>query len=487
MPAAARTVVSSTDRVPWMPPDRPASCSTSSTRTTSASRSDSVEATYSCRVRNETRQSMRRSRSPAPNIRTPASSPPSPGRREWCAPTRPAARGIESSASNTSLTGYTLIRRARPVPGSLISSPSAATACATAGPSAGRPQRTAWARSGRSAPVPGGTEVTYGRSPCGTTSHGEIAVRRTTRSYGTSSRLPTVSTAESCPPSPRNSTSVATRTVGTRAGRRQMPSAAPSANGAASTTRSTWPSSIAPASSSPTRSTARPSAWVGVHRRNASARCRPRAAWSVGRARAIASAPRRWRGEPVRVDAAARGGRPGSGQPLRVRRQGAAGRRRYPGQHVGHDRGRVGLAQPHLRLERDPVGQRRDGHLLDVLRDHVVAAGQRRPGPGEQQQRQRPARGRPDQYLVVLPGRRGQLHDVVPDGVLHHDVLQRVLHGEQGGRVHDRFEAGLLLAAGDPPAQYRPFLVPVGIAERDPQQEPGQVPLVQRVRALVLA
>ncbi len=86
---------------------------------------------------------MRRSRSPGVNIRTPASSPPSPGRREWCTPTSPAARGIESSAVNGSVTGNTLMRLALPLPGSLISRPSAATAWATAGPSAGRPQRTA--------------------------------------------------------------------------------------------------------------------------------------------------------------------------------------------------------------------------------------------------------------------------------------------------------------------------------------------------------
>jgi hypothetical protein len=95
--------------------------------TTSASRSESICATCSSRVRRVTRQSMRRRRSPGPNRRMPASSPPSPGRRDRCTPTSADERGIVSSARNGGTAGSTRTVSTGAATGALTNRPSPAT------------------------------------------------------------------------------------------------------------------------------------------------------------------------------------------------------------------------------------------------------------------------------------------------------------------------------------------------------------------------
>lgn len=278
MAAAARTVVSSTEAAPSTPPERPASASTSSRTTTSASRSERVAATCSCRARSDTRQSIRRSRSPGAKTRTPASSPPSPGRREWCAPTRPAARGMASTASNGSVFGYTRTRTGSVITARDTSIPPAAATRAPAGPIGCRPHRSAVPASSRSTAVAAGTDVTNGRSatvfppavapPANPTrsirSHGETRLRTTATSYSTASGLPSVTVRPISAPSTRWASSASIHTSGSARGRRRSAYAVPSANGVARTTRSTRPSTTPASSSRPVRRTARPSARVGV-------------------------------------------------------------------------------------------------------------------------------------------------------------------------------------------------------------------------------
>ena len=90
---------------PSIPSLIPISPPVSSRITTSVSRSDHVDVTCSSRVRADTDQLIRRNRSPVRNGRTPASSVPSPGRRDRCSPTSPAGRGTESIASKPSRNG----------------------------------------------------------------------------------------------------------------------------------------------------------------------------------------------------------------------------------------------------------------------------------------------------------------------------------------------------------------------------------------------
>ena len=65
--------------------------------------------TCSASVRSETRQLIRRSRSPGWNGRMPANSVPEPTRRDRCAPTSPSGCGASARESNGAVSGSTRI------------------------------------------------------------------------------------------------------------------------------------------------------------------------------------------------------------------------------------------------------------------------------------------------------------------------------------------------------------------------------------------
>ena len=94
--AAARTVRSRLLAEPSTPPERPWSATASITSRMPASSSARVVVACSRLVRLETRQLIRRSRSPGWNSRIPANSEPDPARADRCAPTRPRGCGVSA-------------------------------------------------------------------------------------------------------------------------------------------------------------------------------------------------------------------------------------------------------------------------------------------------------------------------------------------------------------------------------------------------------
>ena len=75
---------------------------------------------------------------------------------------------------------------------------------------------------------------------------------------------------------------------------------------------------------------------------------------------------------------------------------------------------------------------------------------------------------------------------VLPDAAVDLDLLDGGLHREQPGGVDERVEHHLLASAGDPAVQDVVLLLGRGVAEGDPQQEPVELGLRERVGAFVL-
>ena len=84
------------------------------------------------------------------------------------------------------------------------------------------------------------------------------------------------------------------------------------------------------------------------------------------------------------------------------------------------------------------------------------------------------------------PGRGGERHAVAADALVDPHRLDRGLQAAQPGRVGDRVELDLLLPALDPAGDDVVLLARGGVAEADPQQEPVELRLGQRVGAFVL-
>ena len=161
-------------------------------------------------------------------------------------------------------------------------------------------------------------------------------------------------------------------------------------------------------------------------------------------------------------------------------------RNRQPPQQFLHDVGAVHAAHPHLRPQADPVRHGRHGERLDVLGDHVVAAEQQRAGAGELDQVEFGARAGADGDLRMLPGRGGQRHHVAQHVVVHGHLLHRFAHGEQVVRVDDLMHGRLGRAALEAAAQHRRLLLLGQVPQFEPDREPVQLRLGQRIGALVL-
>ncbi len=136
--------------------------------------------------------------------------------------------------------------------------------------------------------------------------------------------------------------------------------------------------------------------------------------------------------------------------------------------------------------DHDPVAERGHGEALDVLGDDEVAALDQRQRARAQQQRERAARRRPHHGVLVLAGGADQVDGVAAHRLGHVDVLHALLHGQQPGRVEDGLHRHLLAPPPHPAGQHVPLLVERRIPEGQPQQEPVQLGLGQRVGALVL-
>src|SRR3989337_3540286 len=75
------------------------------------------------------------------------------------------------------------------------------------------------------------------------------------------------------------------------------------------------------------------------------------------------------------------------------------------------------------RCEHDTVDEDRSKQTLDVLRNHVAAPVQERPGAGRPLQRKTPANRAADHDALLLTGRPYQLDDPTVKNLVHVDVL----------------------------------------------------------------
>ncbi len=81
---------------------------------------------------------------------------------------------------------------------------------------------------------------------------------------------------------------------------------------------------------------------------------------------------------------------------------------------------------------------------------------------------------------------RGDVDDVVADGVGHLHLFDRVLHGHQRAPVDDLIQPDGFLTPALAPVQHAPLVVPARVADGDPQQEAVELGLGQGVGALVV-
>jgi hypothetical protein len=134
--------------------------------------------------------------------------------------------------------------------------------------------------------------------------------------------------------------------------------------------------------------------------------------------------------------------------------------------------------------------QRGAGERLHVVRRDVVAAGQPGPGPARREQRRGAARGHAQREGRRRPGRAHDVHDVA------HDLLADPHPGDGAGargevrRPGDRADAGAgevaRVEAAGVAAQHLELDVAGRQGHRQLEQEPVELRLGQRVRALVL-
>ena len=123
---------------------------------------------------------------------------------------------------------------------------------------------------------------------------------------------------------------------------------------------------------------------------------------------------------------------------------------------------------------------------LHVVGRDEVATVQERATAGELEDRERPARARADLDRGRRPGRRDDVDDVVADRLGDVDALERALELEQLLPVNHRAEDYLVRLALHAPLDDLPLLVPARVADPDPEQEPVELRLRERIGALVL-
>src|SRR4051794_8415023 len=414
---------------------RRASANVSRNSTTSALRSGWWSLTIGAPRRAVARQFTRRTRSPGANGRRSANSIPSPRCGATRLPAAACARDGPTRRRSRSRDGRTRTSSSPACTPSRTTTPSGPRARAITSPTryAPHPRAVTQIATRRSAPPSGATVSGSGGSvasrPCGSVG------RSSSHATGASAWTRTSSTTVS-PSRTRALAIVApTRRPGSRAP--ATPTAAASANGT---------TSAAIAGRPRTRAASAPAA--------------------VSSAKLVSLG-----------DAAAR-----IGPPQALRRL----RRRHRLEALADDRVAADPAHPQLRVEHEPVRERGDGERLDVVGDDVVAARQRGAGARELHQRERPARARADLHAHARARLPGDRDDVAPDGGGDMDLLHPALERQQLVAVDDRAQLDVLGAALDAPLEHLPLVVGRRVADRDAREEPVELRLGQRVRALVL-
>ena len=142
---------------------------------------------------------------------------------------------------------------------------------------------------------------------------------------------------------------------------------------------------------------------------------------------------------------------------------------------------------PQLRPQREAVRERRDGDGLHVLRRDEVAPRERRPPARELQQRERAARAGADLDARALARRGDDVDDVAADRLGDVDALDGALHA-RGASVRRRPARARPRPrrAARARSSIAPLVLAARVADAEPQQEPVELRLGQRIRALVL-
>src|SRR2546427_3573815 len=155
-------------------------------------------------------------------------------------------------------------------------------------------------------------------------------------------------------------------------------------------------------------------------------------------------------------------------------------------QDVRKDRRSPHASDPRIRLQDDPVGERRHRDRLHVVRGHEVPSRNRGPGARHLQEGEGAARTRADVDLTVGPRRRDDVDHVPFDGGLDVDVLDRGLQGAHlvGGR--HALDRRVVRATFPASLEDLDLLFPRRIADVDLQQEAIDLGFRERIGPLVL-
>src|SRR5207245_11069932 len=141
-------------------------------------------------------------------------------------------------------------------------------------------------------------------------------------------------------------------------------------------------------------------------------------------------------------------------------------------QDVREDRRGSDASDPRIRLEDDPMGDRRHRDRVEVVWRHEVPSRDCGPGARYLQEGERAARARADVDLAVRPRRRDDVDHVPFDGGFDVDVLDCGLQGAHLiGRRH-AFDRRLVRATLPASLERLDFLPPRGVAAVTPHNGP---------------
>src|SRR3989441_11079715 len=155
-------------------------------------------------------------------------------------------------------------------------------------------------------------------------------------------------------------------------------------------------------------------------------------------------------------------------------------------QDVRKDRRSPHASDPRIRLQDDPVGERRHRDRLDVVLGPEVPSRDRGPGAGHLQEGEGAARTRAYVDVTGGPRRRDDVDHVPFDGGLDVDVLDRGLQGAHLVRRRHPFDRRVVRPTPAASLEDLDLLLPCRIADVDLQQEPIDLGFWERVGALVL-
>ena len=139
-----------------------------------------------------------------------------------------------------------------------------------------------------------------------------------------------------------------------------------------------------------------------------------------------------------------------------------------------------------LGSKREPVRERGNCHVLDVVRSDELSTANRRERPRREHQRERASWRGANKDMRMLACRSSQSDHVFEHALVYDDGLNRSLHLDEEIAVTDGLEHLALLLARDTPSENLCLVRRVQVPERDPQQESIELGFGQWVGALVL-